>query len=152
MKHLFIFLLSFIGFSSFAQMALNPVSWKATYVDLKNGEGEVIYTATINPKWHIYSQKINGEGPIPTSFSVSTSKEFTLIGLVEEEGAHEIYDTSFDIKLNVFDNKAVFKQKIKRLKNESFNIKTTVEFMTCNDAQCLPPKLIDLEVSVPQIK
>lgn len=148
MKHLLFVIFSLIGFSTFAQMALNPVSWKATYVDLKNGEGEIIYTATIEPKWHIYSQTINGEGPIPTSFLVVASTNFKLVGKVEEEGSHEIYDKSFDIKLNVFDNKAIFKQKIKRLNKKSFKIKTNVEFMTCNDMQCLPPKTIELEVTV----
>lgn len=148
MKKLLLIILSIIGLSTYAQMAKSPVSWKASYVDLKNGEGEIIYTATIEPKWHIYSQKINGEGPIPTSFAINSSKDFLKIGEVTEEGSHEIYDNSFDLKLNVFDNKAIFKQKIKRNNKKSFVIKTSVEFMVCNDVQCLPPTMVDLEITV----
>lgn len=148
MKKILLIILSIVGLSTYAQMAQSPVSWKVTYVDLKNGEGEISYTATIEPKWHIYSQKINGEGPIPTSFSINSSKDFSKIGEVIEEGSHEMYDNSFDLKLNVFDNKAVFIQKIKRNNKKSFKIKTNVEFMVCNDVQCLPPKTVELEVTV----
>ncbi len=152
MKKILLIIFSIVGFTTYAQMAQNPVSWKASYVDLKNGEGEIIYIATIEPKWHIYSQKINGEGPIPTSFLTNTTKDFKVVGEVIEEGSHEIYDNSFELKLNVFDNKAVFRQKIKRNNVKSFKIKTNVEFMVCNDAQCLPPKTVELEVIAPQTK
>lgn len=152
MKKIAFIIFSIIGLSSYAQMALNPVSWSAQYVDLKNGEGEIIYTATIEPHWHIYSQTINGEGPIPTTFSVVTTKNFKLNGKVLESGSHEIYDKSFDIKLNVFDNKAVFTQKIKRVNKKSFKIKTSVEYMSCNDTQCLPPKTVELEITLPNSK
>lgn len=152
MKNLLFIVLSIIGLSASAQMALKPVSWKATYVDLKNGEAEIIYTATIEPKWHVYSQTINGEGPIPTSFSVVASKDFKLVEKVKESGSHEIYDKSFDIKLNVFDNKAVFTQKIKRVNKKSFKIKTNIEFMVCNDVQCLPPTTVELEVTIANVK
>ncbi len=152
MKKILLIVFTIVGLSTYAQMAQSPVSWKASYVDLKNGEGEIIYTATIEPKWHIYSQKINGEGPIPTSFSISTSKDFSKTGEVTEEGSHEIYDNSFDLKLNVFDSKAIFKQKIKRSNKKSFKIKTNVEFMVCNDVQCLPPTTVSLELIVPSAK
>lgn len=151
MKKLFFFISLFVSLVSFGQQQLNPVTWKVTYLDLPNGEGEITFTAIIEKKWHIYSQKVTVDGPIPTSFVITPSKEFKLVGVVTEDNAHEIYDKSFEAKLYVFDNQAVFKQKIKRTGKTAFVIKTSLEFMTCNDAQCLPPKTLTFDITVPKI-
>ena len=149
-KQLFILCISCLSFVSFAQMAQNPVSWIVSYHDLKNGEGELVYTANIEPKWHIYSQRATDAGPIPTTFSVTVNKNFTLLGKVEEQNAHEEYVKAFEAKVFVFEKQAIFKQKIKRLTKTPFKIKSTVEYMTCNDSQCLPPKTIELDITVPK--
>lgn len=147
---LFILFISLLSFASYAQMAQNPVLWSISYYDLKNGEAELVYTANIEAKWHIYSQRATDAGPIPTTFSITVSKDFTLLGKVEEQNAHEEYVKAFEAKVFVFEKQAIFKQKIKRLNKNSFKIKSTVEYMTCNDSQCLPPKTIDLDITVPK--
>lgn len=149
MKNLFLFLLSIITFSSFAQTPLKPVTWNASYVSTSATEGEIHFTATIDKKWHIYSQRPTDVGPIPTSFTVSPNADFELVGKVEEGEAHEEFVAAFDAKVFVFSEKAVFKQKIKLKNQKGTTIKSTLEFMTCNDVQCLPPSMIDFSVLVP---
>ncbi len=134
-----------------AQNSLNPVSWKVTYIDKSNSEGEITFIATIQDKWHIYSQRATDAGPIPTSFTITPAVNFQLVGKVEETNAHEEFVKAFDAKVFVFEHEAVFKQKIKRKNNQSFTIKMSLEFMTCNDMQCLPPKTVDLIFNVPAI-
>lgn len=148
MKKLFLILLSLFTISGFAQNPLKPVNWNVVYVPTSATEGEIQYTATIEKKWHIYSQRPTDVGPIPTSFTVNTSADFDLIGKVEEEEAHEEYVAAFDAKVFVFSEKAVFKQKIKLKNQKSFTIKTSLEFMTCNDIQCLPPTILEFSVLV----
>ena len=150
MKNLFLFLLSIITFAGFAQTPLKPVTWNATYVSTSATEGEIYFTATIEKNWHIYSQRPTDVGPIPTSFTVTPSADIELVGNVEEEQAHEEYVAAFAAKVFVFSEKAVFKQKIKLKNQKSFTIKTALEFMTCNDVQCLPPATIDFQVLVPE--
>jgi thiol:disulfide interchange protein DsbD len=149
MKNLFLFLLSIVTFGGFAQTPLKPVTWNATYVSTSASEGEIHFTATIDKKWHIYSQRPTDVGPIPTSFTVSPNADFELIGKVEEGEAHEEFVAAFDAKVFVFSEKAVFKQKIKLKNQKGTTIKSTLEFMTCNDVQCLPPTMIDFSVLVP---
>lgn len=149
MKNLFLFLLSIVTFGSFAQTPLKPVTWNASYVSTSNTEGEIHFTATIDKKWHIYSQRPTDVGPIPTSFTVSPNADFELVGKVEEGEAHEEFVAAFDAKVFVFSEKAVFKQKIKLKNQKGTTIKSTLEFMTCNDVQCLPPTMIDFTVLVP---
>ncbi len=150
MKKLFLILLSLFTISGFAQNPLKPVTWNAVYVSTGATEGEIHFIATIEKKWHIYSQRPTDVGPIPTSFIVNPGVDFDLIGKVEEGDAHEEYVAAFDAKVFVFSEKAVFKQKIKLKNQKSFTIKTSLEFMTCNDVQCLPPATLEFSVLVPE--
>lgn len=152
MKKIFLFLFSSLTLLAFSQNALNPVSWSVNYVQLSKTEGEIVFTAKIDNKWHIYSQRPTDAGPIPTTFSISSNTNFELIGIVEEKDAHEEYVAAFDAKVFVFANEAVFKQKIKRKSNQTFDITVSVEYMTCNDMQCLPPKTVNIPVNIPNLK
>lgn len=151
MKIFFTLLLSCLAILGFSQTALNPVSWNVRYEETSNSEGQLVFTATIDNKWHIYSQRPTDAGPIPTTFSITPTADYELIGNVEEKDAHEEYVAAFDAKVFVFAKEAVFKQKIKRKGNKAFDIMSSVEFMTCNDMQCLPPKTIVLIANIPTI-
>jgi DsbC/DsbD-like thiol-disulfide interchange protein len=48
--------------------------------------------------------------------------------------------------VSYFEKSVVFQQKIK-LKGKEATIKGQLEYMTCNDKQCLPPD--DVEFSIP---
>lgn len=143
---LFTFVL-FLSLSSLSQTG-DPVNWKVSYTSISATEGELIIHATIDKNWHIYSQRPTDAGPIPTSFSFSPSKQYSLLGKTEENNAHEEFDKAFDAKIFVFNDKAEFKQKIKLNSKASFSIPFKVEFMCCNDMMCLPPKTIELSVKV----
>lgn len=150
MKTLFLSFFLTLNLVGFSQIPLNPVTWKATYIELPNNEGGITFTAIIEKKWHIYSQRLTDAGPIPTSFSVTPSKDYTVLGKVQEENAHEEYVKAFEAKVFVFEHQAIFKQKIKRTNKKAFIIKATLEFMTCNDSQCLPPKTVAFDIAIPE--
>lgn len=152
MKTLLLAFFSFITFSVFSQNALKPVTWNVTYVEKSATEGEIVFTATIEKKWHIYSQRATDAGPIPTSFVISPNPNFTTTGKVEEKDAHEEYVAAFDAKVFVFSGEAVFKQKVVRKNPKAFTINTSLEFMCCNDMQCLPPASLNFVVNVPEAK
>ena len=48
------------------------------------------------------------------------------------------------MRIKYFGKKANFKQRIKLKTQEAFIVNAVVEFMVCNDTQCLPPTEIDL--------
>lgn len=151
MKNLILSFLLVISGVIVSQNQLNPVSWKAVYADKGNNEGEIVITAAIQDKWHTYSQRATDAGPIPTSFTITPNDvNYTTIGKVEEQDAHEEYVKAFEAKVFVFEHEAVFKQKIKRKNPKAFSVTLSVEFMSCNDVQCLPPKTIDLNVQIPE--
>lgn len=146
MKHLIIFILSFLFLNITKAQDQNPVTWKASYKSISATEGEITINASIAKGWHTYSQREVADGPIPTSFKFTPSKQFSLIGKTEESNAHEEYVKAFEAKIFVFTDKAEFKQKIKLNGKGPVTISFKVEFMSCNDMMCLPPKTIDLTV------
>lgn len=152
MRALFLSLFLALNLLAFSQTALTPVSWSASYEDLPNDEGMITFKAKIDPHWHIYSQRPTDAGPIPTSFSITPTAGIELTGKVQENDAHEEFVAAFDAKVFIFEKEAVFRQKIKRKSTAGTKISTTLEYMTCNDRQCLPPKLVDLNIDIPAKK
>ncbi len=145
---LVIWLFSSMGGTTRAQI-LNPVQWSYKVEKVNEKEATLVFTADIDDKWHLYSQNIPDGGPVPTSFKFIPSKDYTLVGKVEEVSKGEnIFDSSFNMKLTVFSHKAVFKQKIRKLTNKPFAVTGTLEFMCCDDSRCIPPKELDFSFTI----
>ena len=149
MKNFFLSLLLLITISSYSQVNLNPVTWVFSFEAINDKEGFIVLKATIEDKWHIYSQKQNGDGPIPTSFKFTKSKAFIVIDSTIEPNAEKIYSEVFGSDVISFSKEVVFKQKIQRKNKKQFEIKGELEYMACNDNSCLPPKTIPFVVIIP---
>ena len=129
---------------SFAQI-FEPVKWSYETRQTGENEYELVFKATIEDGWHLYSQFIKDGGPIKTSFNFDTINAIELLGKVEERGELEQdYDPNFEMELKWFSHEVEFVQKVK-LKTEGAVAKGWLEFMTCDDQRCLPPESIDYE-------
>ncbi|WP_111706958.1 protein-disulfide reductase DsbD family protein [Lutibacter citreus] len=125
-----------------------PVKWSTSVNKISENEFDLVATATIDSGWHLYSQNVPEDGPIPTSFTFEASNSFEFVGDVSEEKGHTVDDPVFQMKIKFFENKAVFKQRIKTLTKAAFKVVGEVEFMVCDDASCLPPTFVDLDFSI----
>ena len=132
---------------AFSQI-LDPVKWSFKVEQVKPDEATLLITAKADQGWHVYSQDIPKGGPIPTTFSFTKSKHFELVGNVQEPKAIEENDPNFDMILKFFADKVVFKQKIKVLSQKDFVVRGVVNFMCCDDKQCLPPNDVEFELTV----
>lgn len=132
---------------AFSQI-LDPVKWSFKVEQVKPEEATLLITAKADQGWHVYSQDIPKGGPIPTTFSFTKSKHYELVGNVQEPKAIEENDPNFDMVLKFFADKVVFKQKIKVLSTKDFVVKGVVNFMCCDDKQCLPPNDVEFELTV----
>ncbi len=133
--------------ASFAQIH-NPVEWSTSVEKISDVEYDLIIKATIEDKWHLYSQNVPEDGPIPTSFVFETTEQFNLVGNVIEEEGHTVHDPVFDMEIKYFENEATFKQRIKVETNYALKIIGELEFMVCDDTNCLPPTFVDLEFNI----
>ena len=121
---------------SYAQI-LQPVKWSFKSNRLSDTEAELQFTATLDRGWHVYSQDVPKDGPMPTVFTFDKPTGFQLVGKVIEPKPIEEYDEMFRMKVKYFAQKAVFTQKIIITGNKPFTIKGIVEFQSCDDKQCL---------------
>jgi thiol:disulfide interchange protein DsbD len=124
------------------------VKWSFSARNISPGESELVMTATIDEGWHLYSQFIDEGGPVATSFTFDSSSDYSIEGKVEEKSkVIETFDKTFNMDIAYFEHKAVFSQKIK-LSNTATVITGSVEFMVCNDSQCLPPEEREFSIEV----
>ncbi len=133
--------------TSYAQIH-DPVKWSTSVEKISDTEYDLVIKASIEDKWHLYSQNVPQDGPIPTTFAFEETDQFELVDSVIEEEGHTVHDPVFDMEIKYFENQAVFKQRIKLKSENTLKIIGEVEFMVCDDASCLPPTYVDLEFNI----
>jgi len=144
---------------------LEPVKWEYESKLLGDNEAELIFTATIDDTWHLYSQDIDDGGPEKTSFFFNNLDGIEFLDknviIEEEEGfevgsviyrvvfnetePEEVYDPNFKMQLKYFSHEALFTQKIRLLDNDPLKLDGFIYFMCCDDEKCLPPNEIEFE-------
>lgn len=123
---------------------LEPVKWSTSVEKISDTEYKLISKATIESGWHLYSQNVPEEGPIPTSFVYDESEgAFKFIDNTSEENGQTIDDPVFQMKIKFFEKSATFIQKVEVLGDAS-TVNGFVEFMACDDSKCLPPTEAEL--------
>jgi len=139
-----VFLSLFFVYQTKAQEE-SPVQWSFEISEEPNVMGmyEITFTANIAEKWHMYSQHLPSpdDGPLPTVFSFNYQDAFDIVGNVAEQTKpHAVFDDVFEVNVNYFDGKAVFKQLVTlNDKDNGATVEGTVSYMVCNDNTCLPP-------------
>ena len=144
----FLLLLWFLPCFSISQV-LTPVKWSFKVDQKKPGEATLLLIANIDPTWHLYSQDIPPGGPVPTTFTFNSNSGYQLVGKVTEPKSIEEQDPNFDnMILKYFAEKVIFRQKIKVISARDLTITGSLEFMCCDDKQCIPPEEIEFSFPV----
>jgi hypothetical protein len=118
----------------------NPVKWSFAVKKIDQVSYEVSLTATVDPGWHVYSQTTPDGGPSATVISFTQNPLIVLDGPVKEVGKLEQkYEELFGVNVKQFSNKVTFVQTVKLKGKAKTAINGTIEFMSCNNKECLPP-------------
>lgn len=127
---------------------LKPVKWAFSSQKINSTESYLIFTATIDKGWHIYATSLPaGDGPIPTSFKFTASKNYKTELKIQEVRKPVIeFDKTFNKKIGTFSGIASFRQKIKTKPGSADVVKGSLEFMVCNSSQCLPPETVEFSI------
>ncbi len=133
------------GSSLFAQI-LTPVKWSYAAKKTSKTEAVLLIKATIDNGWHIYSTQQKDGGPVKTAINFTPAKDYAINGALAEPKPVTKFEQSFKMNVSYFEKSVIFQQKIK-LKKDETSIKGKLEYMVCNDKQCLPPE--DVEFSIP---
>jgi thiol:disulfide interchange protein len=166
---LFFFFSLLIAQTGISQI-LEPVKWSYEARILNDKEAELVFTATIDETWHLYSQDLPPGGPVKTSFNFVSLEGFRFVDkdvkIEEFEGwdegsnyysvvfnepkAKEEFDPNFDMVVKYFGKKVEFTRKIELTTDKPLTISGYLEFMCCDDSKCLPPSEVDFEFTFNQ--
>ena len=134
----------------FSAQIKNPVKFKFDVNPVGKDEYEAVLTATIEDKWHIYSQDLPPDSGIPTEFKITSKQGIQLIGKVQEIGKkHDEFSEAFGAQIVYYSNKVVFKQKFKpKDASKPATITAEIMYQTCNDRVCLAPNTLEFEKQI----
>jgi hypothetical protein len=125
------------------------VTWNFSAKKIADRTYEVHMTATIGGDFHLYAQDAGGEGPIATEFTFTKSPLFALDGKVKETGKLvQKYEEAWKHNVRYYEKSVDFVQIVKLKSNAKTNLAAKVEFMVCNDHECLPPADVDIKVPI----
>ena len=141
---LFVFLLAVV--TATAQMQ-DPVHVRSELKKISDTEAELLFSATIDAGWHIYSTGLADDGPISATFHADKMEGAKTVGSLKARGKEQkVFDKVFEMEVRYFEQAVTFVQKI-QFTQPQYNIECYVEYGACNDRMCMPPSTIELKAS-----
>ena len=147
MKKLLTILVLLVAFVAAKAQMMDPVHFTTQMKDLKNGEAELVFKATIDAGWHVYSTGLGNDGPISASFHKVKMDGAEPVGKLQARGKEiKQFDKLFEMEVRYFEQAVTFVQKIKFTKPK-YDIDCYIEYGACNDQACLPPSEVQLKAA-----
>lgn len=136
-KSLFLWSILILFGSFFTSAQESPISWTFKTVKISENEAELQFTAKIQDKWHLFSQYHQSGIELPTEFSFISGSQYSRIGKVKEPSPISHYDPIFKDTSKYFEKQVIFKQRIKILSSEPFQVKGKISGQACIDGRCV---------------
>ncbi|MBI1342375.1 MAG: hypothetical protein GC171_05490 [Terrimonas sp.] len=145
-----LFAVLFVFFTACSGKAQDPVSWSFSAKKIADKTYEVTMTANLQQGWHLYSQTQPEDAiAIPTEILFIKNPLLSVEGKTREVGKMEKYhDKTLDLSANQYSGKVAFVQVIKVKGNARTKAGGTIEYQTCNDVKCLPPKKVSFNLAL----
>lgn len=125
------------------------VTWDFSAKKISDKVYEVHLTPIVQSPWHIYSQTSPEGGALPTKISFNKNPLVSIEGKTKEVGKIvSKYEDVFEVTVKYFEGQADFVQVVKLKANAKTNISGRIEYMACNNEQCLPPKKVSFNVAI----
>ena len=129
-KHFLLFIFLFIASQfSHAQMEYH-LWWKFSVENQTATEATLVFQATIDKEWHLYSQFTPEGGSLPLEFTFEPNSNYERVGKVTEPEPHKEFNSTFEVMEYSFEGNPTFRQKVK-LKGKNFTIKGNVFGQVC---------------------
>lgn len=133
---LLLVLSAFIGITATAQQ---PVRWRTTVKATGADEGIVSFRALVSQGWHLYGLSLPENGPKPTTFDLTGSKDIKFTGKIKPaRKAIEVDDPMFGMTLSWWDENIEFTVPFKITGAEP-RLHCVISYMTCDGTTCRPP-------------
>ena len=133
MKHFLAYSFLFLSILGFSQV-LKPVKWTNKTEKLSPTEFNLIFEATIEPDWHVYSQFTPEDGPLPLELNFKNQKgNYELIGKTTESKTERKFNDVFGVDEVYFSKSLRLQQKVKILNSAMTKIDVNVSYQVCKE-------------------
>ena len=94
---------------------VDPIKWETELKMVSEHEAEIVFNATIDAGWHLYSTDIPDGGPTPATITMETTEGVELNGgLTPASEITREFDSMFEMELTYFVDKGTFVQRKRR--------------------------------------
>jgi len=130
----------FVSLALFAQSG-SKVKWDFIVKKIGDKKYEIRMVANIQPGWHLYSQTQSTDAiALPTTINFAKNPLVVVSGKPKEVGkVTDAFDKATNSRSRFYSNKVEFVQVVTVKSNVKTSVTGDVEFMVCDDKQCLPP-------------
>ncbi len=134
----FLLLITTVGFNLSAQIK-EHTRWDYSVEKINENEVYLVFNVTIDNGWHLYSPNNPPGGALPLVITYNQSPYYETVGkIIEIPQPKVVYDDIFAKDEYFFENNATFKQKIKILSEENFQITGELDGQIClEDGSCI---------------
>lgn len=140
MKRILTFFLSVLLSALAVYAQEQHAHWKADVKQIEKDLYRVSVTAAIDSTWHIYDTLRTDFGPNATivEFNIADQKRARKEGGVKiSRDPYKYYDDIYMMEVGYFEDSVTFSQDI-RLKKKDAVVNVYVEWMTCDENNCMP--------------
>lgn len=126
--------------------------WKTDVEQLEKNLYRISVTAAIDSSWHIYDTLRTEFGPNATiiNFNIADGARAEKVGQMQiSREPHRYYDDIYMMEIGYFEDSVTFSQDI-RLKKKDALVNVYVEWMTCDDNNCMPLADTEFAVALPE--
>ena len=143
-------ILSLFLFATMAVSAQNPVTWTFTSKKLTDNSYEISYDGYDRERLaFVFTNTARRCSSQPTTFSITNNPLIEVVGKIKEVGKmQKFHDKELEISANQYSEKVEFVQTIKLKGKVKTSFSGSVEFQTCDDKKCLPPKTVNFKVAL----
>ena len=147
MKKLLTILIGLTAVLTAAAQMQDPIHFRSELKRISDTEAELLFQATIDAGWHVYSTGLGNNGPISATFHADRMEGAQTVGLLKARGKEvKQFDKMFGMEVRYFEQAVTFVQKI-RFTQPRYDISCYIEYGACSDAMCLPPSSAELKTS-----
>jgi len=113
------------------------IQWRFSSIEQSGSEWKLLFTATVDRGWHLYSQSIEEGGPMPTLVRFDKVNNYKLVGKVREHGdVRSSYDSTFMMNASWYEGQVVFSQRV-RVRPKTA-VTGEIGYSVCSDQTCIP--------------
>ena len=124
---------------------MDPVHFTSKVQQTGDQEAELVFTATIDKGWHVYSTNLGSDGPVSATLQVNKIDGAKLVGKLQPRGKEtRQFDPMFGMELRYFEHQATFVQRL-ALTRPQYDIDCCLEYGACSNEMCLPPAQVELK-------